>query len=296
MRDFVIMTDSCCDMNIKYINEKDVPYVCLTCSYGGDEYSDDFGISLSYKKFYADVKHGELPKTSQPNAECYYNVYKKYIKMDVDILYICVSSIFSGAINSANIGKAKILDEFPRGNIFIMDSLTASLGQGLMLKKAYEMKEAGANLKEIFDYLEENKIKLNTYISVDDLNHVKRGGRISSSAALLGIVLHVKPIMTVADDGYLMPIFKIKGRKNALSKLAEIVVDRIEDSKEQVIAIGHGDCEEEAEKLKMEILKNIKVKDVLINPIGPVIGTHGGPGAIAVFFWGKKRQQHIIEK
>ena len=295
MRDFVIMTDSCCDMSINYINEKKVPFVALTCSYAGNEFNDDFGISLSYKKFYDDVRHGELPKTSQPNAECYYNVYKKYIEEDVDILYICVSSIFSGAINSANIGKAKIMDEFPNSNIFIVDALTASLGQGLMVKKAYEMKETGNNLKEIFDYLEENKMKLNTYISVDDLHHVKRGGRISSSAALIGIVLHIKPIMTVANDGHLMPIFKIKGRKNAISKLAELVVDKIENSENQVIAIGHGDCIEEAEKLKVEILKIIKVKDVLINPIGPVVGTHGGPGALAVFFWGKKRQQHIIE-
>jgi len=164
-----------------------------------------------------------------------------------------------------------------------------------MLKKAYEMKAEGSDLKEILNYLEENKMRLNTYISVDDLHHVKRGGRISSSAALIGIVLHIKPIMTVGHDGYLMPIFKIKGRKNALSKLAEIVVDKIEDSENQVIAIGHGDCVEEAEKLKTEILKKIKVKDVLINTIGPVVGTHGGPGAIAIFFWGKTRQQHIIE-
>ncbi|MBC8061529.1 MAG: DegV family protein [Clostridiaceae bacterium] len=290
MRNFVVMTDSCCDMPIEYIKEKNVPYISLTCSYAGNEYNDDFGVSLSYKKFYEDVRHGELPKTSQPNAESYYNVYKKYAEKDMDILYICVSSIFSGAINSANIGKAKILDEFPNANIFIVDALTASLGQGLMLKKAYEMKEAGKNLNEIFNYLEENKMKLNTYISVDDLHHVKRGGRISSSAALIGIVLHIKPIMTVAHDGNLMPIFKIKGRKNALSKLAEIVVDKIEDSENQVIAIGHGDCIEEAEKLKMEIIKSIRVKDVLINPIGPVVGTHGGPGAMAIFFWGKERQ------
>ena len=98
MRDFVIMTDSCCDMPIEYINEKKVPYVSLICSYAGNEYSDDFGISLSYKKFYADLRHGELPKTSQPNAQSYYEVYKKYIAKDVDILYICVSSIFSGVI------------------------------------------------------------------------------------------------------------------------------------------------------------------------------------------------------
>jgi len=295
MRDFVIMTDSCCDIPIEYINEKKVPCVCLTCSYDGNEYSDDFGISLSYKKFYKDVRHGELPKTSQPNADSYYNIYKKYMEQDMDILYIGVSSIFSGAINSANIGKAKILEEFPSGNIFIIDALTASLGQGLMLMKAYEMKETGSSLKEILEHLEQNKMKLNTYISVDDLHHVKRGGRISSSAALIGIVLHIKPIMTVGHDGYLMPIFKIKGRKNAISKLAEIVVNKIENSRNQIIAIGHGDCREEAEKLKMEILKVIKVKDVLINPIGPVVGTHGGPGAIAVFFWGKERQQHIIE-
>lgn len=295
MNRFVVVTDSCCDMPIEYMEKNDIPFISLTCSYDGEEYKDDLGKTLTYKKFYQDLKNGSMPKTSQPNAEAYCDLFEKYLEKQLDILYVCVSSVFSGAINSANIAKTMVLDKFPEGRIEIVDALTASLGQGLMVLEAIKKNEAGETIESVVKYLEEYKEKLNTYIIVDDLRHVKRGGRISSTAAMLGIVLHIKPIMTVGHDGHLMPILKIKGRKNAVSKLAEILVERIEKPEEQIIAIGHCDCEEEAIKLKNEILALVKVKDVIINYIGPVVGTHGGPGAMDLFFYGKERQQHIIE-
>ncbi len=289
MKDFQIFTDSCSDLPIEYIKEKGIEFASLSCSYNGNEYKDDFGQSLSHKKFFDDLRKGATPFTSQPSVEEFYKKFRDIADKQKDILYICVSNGLSGTENSATIAKKMVLDENHEVNIEIINTLTASLGQGLMVMKAIEMKEAGKTLKDIASYIEENKQKLNTYITVDDLNHVKRGGRISSTAAILGIALHIKPLLTIDSEGKVMSLLKIKGRKGSIAKLAETIIQRIENPEEQVIAICHGDCFEEALKLKGDILKEIKVKDVIINFTGPVIGTHGGPGTLAIFFMGKER-------
>ncbi len=295
MKEYEIMTDSCCDLPYEYISAKHIPYVSLTCSFEGAEYRDDFGESLNYKDFYEGMRKGEIPKTSQPNAEAFYKVFSDILKQGRDIIYICVSSGLSGTYNSANIAKGMIEEEYTDAKVKIVDILTASLGQGLMVIKAIEMKEKGVSFDEVVQYLEKSKYNLNTYITVDDLNHLKRGGRISSAAAILGIVLHIKPVLTINNEGKVLPVLKVKGRKNAISKLAEIVALKIENPGEEVISICHGDVEMEAEKLKELILKEVKVKDVIINYVGPVVGTYGGPGALAVFFMGQHRQNHIID-
>lgn len=288
------MTDSCCDLCSEYIRNENIPFVSLTCRFGEKEYLDDFGKSLGYKEFYDGMRSGETPKTSQPNPEAFYKVFKEILNQGKDILYICVSSGLSGTYNSANIAKDMIIGEYKDSRIAIVDTLTASLGQGLMVIKAIKMKELGTSFDDIVNNLEQNKLNLNTYITVDDLNHLKRGGRISSTAAMVGIVLHIKPILTLNNEGKVIPVVKVRGRKNSINKLAEYVFEKIEKPEEEIITICHGDAEEEAKKLKEIILKEIKVKDVIINYVGPVVGTHGGPGALAVFFIGKHRQNHII--
>lgn len=294
MKDFEIFTDSCCDLPIEYIKEKKIKFARLTCNYNNKHYYDDFGQSLTHQQFFLDLRNGEIPFTSQPNVEEFYNKFKNILEEGKDILYICVSSGLSGTENSATIAKNMLLDEFPDGKIAIVNVLTASLGQGLMVIKAFEMKELGKSFDDIVAYIEDNRYKLNTYITVDDLHHLKRGGRLSSAAAMIGIVLHIKPIMTLNNEGRVMPILKVKGRKSSIKKLVELVVSRIEEPENQTIAICHGDCLEEALKLKESILKEVKVKDVIINFTGPAVGTHGGPGNLAVFFMGKERQHHMI--
>lgn len=294
MKDFQIFTDSCCDLPFEYILEKGIQFASLSCSYNGYDYLDDFGQSLSHKKFFEDLRNGATPLSSQPSVDEFYKKFKAIADKNMDILYICVSTGLSGTENSATIAKNMILDENPEVNIKIVNTLTASLGQGLMVIKAIEMKEANKTLYEIASYIEENKQKLNTYMTVDDLQHLKRGGRISSTAAILGTVLHIKPILTINNEGRVMSLLKVKGRKGSISKLAETVIERIEKSEEQIIAICHGDCIEEALRLKESILKEIRVKDVIVNYTGPAVGTHGGPGNLAVFFMGKERQHHII--
>jgi DegV family protein with EDD domain len=295
MKDFIIMTDSCCDLSREIIKEKQIPFVSLTCSLDGVEYYDDFGLNLDPKVLFDKMKNGSAPTTSQPSVQAFYEAFSSEVDRGKDILYICVSSGLSGTFNSANIAKNMICDEQDKVRIEIVDVLTASLGEGLMVLKAIEMKEKGNTLAEIVSYLELNKLKLNTYITVDDLNHLKRGGRISSTAALLGTVLHIKPILSINHEGRVMPVIKVKGKKNVLIKLAEFVIERIENSEEETIAICHGNAIEEAEKLRDLILEKIKVKKFIINYIGPVVGCHGGPKALAIFFMGKHRQHHIIE-
>jgi DegV family protein with EDD domain len=295
MKDFVIMTDSCCDLPLEYIESKKIPYVSLTCRISGEEYTDDFGKSLDYKMFYDSMRKGEIPKTSQPNAEAFYKVFKDIVSKDKDIIYVCVSSGLSGTYNSANIAKDMISELYKDARVAIVDVLTASLGQGLMLINAVDMKEKGAAFEEIVQYLEDTRLYLNTYITVDDLNHLRRGGRITSTAAIVGMVLHIKPVLTINNEGRVLPVLKVKGRKNVINKLAEFVFERIENPEEAVISICHGDVASEAERLKEIILGVVKVKEVLINHIGPVVGTYGGPGALAVFFIGKHRQNHIID-
>jgi DegV family protein with EDD domain len=294
MKDFQIFTDSCSDLPIEYMREKGIEFASLSCSYNGQEYKDDFGQSLSHKKFFGDLRNGAIPLSSQPSVDEFYKKFRAIADKKKDILYVCVSTGLSGTENCATIAKQMVLDENPEVNIEIVNTLTASLGQGLMVMRAVEMKEAGKTLKEIASYIEDSKQRLNTYMTVDDLSHLKRGGRISLTAAVLGMVLHIKPILTINNEGRVMALLKVRGRKGSIAKLAETLAERIENPEQQTIAICHGDCIDEAMDLKESILKLVKVKDVIINYTGPAVGTHGGPGNLAIFFMGKERQQHLI--
>jgi DegV family protein with EDD domain len=276
------------------VREKGIEFASLSCSYNGQEYKDDFGQSLSHKKFFGDLRNGAIPLSSQPSVDEFYKKFRAIADKKKDILYVCVSTGLSGTENCATIAKQMVLDENPEVNIEIVNTLTASLGQGLMVMRAVEMKEAGKTLKEIASYIEDSKQRLNTYMTVDDLSHLKRGGRISLTAAVLGMVLHIKPILTINNEGRVMALLKVRGRKGSIAKLAETLAERIENPEQQTIAICHGDCIDEAMDLKESILKLVKVKDVIINYTGPAVGTHGGPGNLAIFFMGKERQQHLI--
>ncbi|WP_282804475.1 DegV family protein [Clostridium tetani] len=290
MRDFEIFTDSCSDLPIEYIKEKNIKFARLTCTYNDKTYFDDFGQSLSYKEFFDDLRKGVTPITSQPSVDEFYTNFKSIVDSGKDILYICVSTGLSGSENSATIAKNMMLEEYPNAKIYIVNVLTASLGQGIMVMKAVEMKEEGKSLEDIVSYIEEHKQRLNTFMTVDDLNHLKRGGRLSTAAAMIGTVFNIKPILSIDQDGRVISIDKTRGRKGSLKKLADLLLERIEEAEKQIIGISHGDCIEEVLKLKDAILSKINVKDVIINYTGPAVGTHGGPDSVSIFFMGKERK------
>jgi DegV family protein with EDD domain len=287
--DAVLLIDSCTDLPRSYVEKNEIPYISLVCNFKGQEYKDDFGKTLSYKEFYTAVRNGEMPSTSQVNVYVYTEAFKKYALEGKPVIYFGFSSALSGSLNSAILARDMVCEEISDADITVIDSRSASLGEGLLVYYANEMLKAGASNDEIVSWLETNKLKLNHWFTVDDLGHLKRGGRVSGAAAFMGTLLDIKPILHVDDEGRLIPMSKVKGRKKSIKTLFEMLKENIVSPEEQVIAISHGDCIEDAQYLRDMILKEYKVKDVIVNDIGPVIGSHTGPGVIALFFMGNKR-------
>jgi DegV family protein with EDD domain len=285
----VLIIDCCCDLPIEYVEKNNVELLSLTVNLNGREYKDNLGKDLPYKDFYLAVRNGAMPSTSQINVFDFEKEFRKHVSLGKSIIYIAFSSALSGTYNSACIAKETILEEYKDADITIIDSKCASLGEGLLDYYAIEMLKNGASKEEIVNWVEENKLKVNHWFTVDDLNHLKRGGRVSGTAAAIGTILDIKPIMHVDDEGKLIPVTKVKGRKKSIRALAEELNKRIINPEEQIIFISHGDCIEDAKFLEKLILEKHKVKDVIINNIGPIIGSHAGPGTVAVFFIGEKR-------
>lgn len=287
--DTVLLIDSCTDLPRSYVEANNLPVVSLTCHFKGKEYKDDFGKTLGYKEFYEAVRNGEMPSTSQVNVYEYAEIFKKYALEGKSVIYLGFSSALSGSLNSAYLAKDMVCEEIENADITVIDSKSASLGEGLLAYNANEMLKNGASKDEVVSWLETNKLKINHWFTVDDLGHLKRGGRLSGTAAFVGTLLDIKPVLKVDDEGRLIPVSKVKGRKKSIKMLFEMLQENIVSPEEQVIAISHGDCIEDAEYLKEMILKEYKVKDIIINEVGPVIGAHSGPGTLALFFAGSKR-------
>lgn len=284
-----IITDSSCDLPREYVDDNNIEVISLVLNLNGQIIKDDLGKTLSYKDFYQKMRDGATPTTSQVNAHEFEEAFIKHIKNGDSIIYISISASLSGTFNSANIAKNNLLEEYPEAKIELVDSLSASIGQGLLVLKACEMRDNGASIEEIVEWIEENKRKVIHTILIDDLNHLKRGGRISGATATIGGLLNIKPSAYLDDEGKLAQGEKIKGKKKALRFLANEVKERAIDSENEVLYICHGDCQEEAESLRDIIEQELKFKNVIINYIGNVIGAHTGPGALAVIFLGKNR-------
>ena len=235
------------------------------------------------------MREGATPTTSQINAHEFEEEFIKYIKNGDSIIYISLSSNLSGTFNSANIAKNNLMDEYPNANIYLVDSLSVSVGQGLLVAKACEMRDSGIGAEEIVNWLEENKRKVIHSILIDDLNHLKRGGRISGATAAIGGLLNIKPTLFLDDEGKLIQGEKIKGKKKALRFLVNEVREKAVDTENEILYICHGDCLEEAETLRDMILEEVKFKNVIINYVGNVVGAHAGPGVLAAVFLGSNR-------
>ncbi|WP_027624839.1 DegV family protein [Clostridium lundense] len=286
--DTIILTDSSCDLPLEFIEENKIPFLGLTCHLSYGDYTDDFGKSLPYKKFYDSVRQGEMPTTSQINTYTFEETFKKYLKDGKAIIYIGMSSAMSGCINSAIIAKNTILDQMPNADITIIDSKSASIGEGLLVYKAIEMLNSGCSKDEIIDWLEKNKLRVHHWFLVDNLMHLKRGGRLSYTAAAIGTILNIKPIIFINNKGELINSINSRGRKKAIKSLIKLFQDYSLNS-EDVIGISHADCIEDALYLKELLTEEFNVKKVIINYVGPVIGAHTGPGMLSLCFFGKER-------
>jgi DegV family protein with EDD domain len=285
----VLIIDSASDLSREYIEKNNIQLLPLTVIFKGKEYKDDLGQSLTSEEFYNAIKEGEMPSTAQVNVYQYTEEFKKHVKEDKAIIYVALSSALSGSYNSACIAKEAILEEFENADITIIDSKAASGGEGILNYYATEMLKSGSSKQEVVNWLEQNKLKVNHWFTVDDLNHLKRGGRISSTAAIMGTLLDIKPILNVNDEGKLNSVTKVKGRKKSIRALAEEFDKRIVNAEEQVIIINQGGCLEDAKYLERLIIEKHKVREIIMGNIGPTIGSHTGPGVLSIYFLGEKR-------
>lgn len=285
----VLVIDSSSDLPREYIEKNNLTALGLTFYFDGNEIEDDFGKTLSYKDFYDGVRKGLLPTTSQINVYRFTQVFRQCVKEGKSVIYIGFSSALSGCVNNAIIAKKIVLEDYKDADITIIDTKSACIGEGLLVYTACEMLKNGCSKQEIIDWIHENSLKVDHWFVVNDLNHLKRGGRIATTTAAIGTLFQIKPIMHIDDNGKLVHALNAKGKKQALRMLVDIFEKKAVLPENQVIGISHGDCIEDAEFLKNLVLEKFKVKEIIMNPVGPVIGSHVGPGMVSLCFFVNSR-------
>ena len=289
MQKYIIMTDSDSDLPYALKQELSIPVVYMPYVLNGEEYFDDLGQTLDHKSFYDKMRDGAVPTTSALNETVYEEYFDPILAGGQDILFIAFSSQLSGTINAMRAARETLLEKYPERTFIIVDTLSISAPQTLLVLKAYEMYNAGADMQAIADWLEANKLRAQAWFTVDDLKYLQRGGRVSAAAAVLGTMLDLKPILTETREGKLAAAAKVRGRKKALGYIVDKAVEYIADQKESIGIVLHADCQTDADKLLGMLQQKLPEMTIRVENVGPVIGAHAGPGVVAFCFIGKER-------
>lgn len=298
MQSFKIITDTTIDMPMSYIEENDLGLMYLSCIMDGRTYAKDNIEELNLTDFYRMMREGKMPTTSQVNPEEAKEELEAYLEAantpeEKQILCIGFSSGLSGTYNSMRIAAEEIMEEQPECKIRVIDSLCASMGEGLLVHQALKLRRQGKTMEETADWLEAHKQNVVHVFTVNDLFHLYRGGRVSRTSAVLGTVAGIKPVLHVDKEGRLIPVSKVRGRKKALLRLVDYMEERqggfLKMNQEGMIFISHSDALEDAQFVEAELKRRFGIENVMINMIGPVIGSHTGTGTIALFFMGEER-------
>lgn len=287
MRDYIITVNSTVDTGKEWLEERNVPVIPLKYTIDGQEYTDMYG--LSDKEFFQKLREGKMSVTSQINPEEAKEMLEPYVKEGKNVLHLAFSSALSGTCNSMKIAAEELQEEYPEAKVIVVDTLCACMGEAMLLYYALKQKEAGKTIEEVAQWAEENKLHVCHNVTVDDLFHLHRGGRVSKTAAVLGTMVKVKPIIHMDDNGALQVIGKERGRKKSLHKIVDMAVERSEGWDNEIIMITHGDCLEDAEYVAKLVREKMGIENVFIHNIGTVIGSHTGPGVVATFCMGNKR-------
>lgn len=293
MGDYVLSCCSTADLSPEHFKARDISFICFHYYMDGVEYADDLGQSMPFKDFYTKMKEGADTKTSQVNAGEFIEYFRGFLKQGKDILHVCLSSGISGVINSAMTAKEELEEEFPERKIYIVDSFGASSGYGLLMDRLADLRDEGMGIDEIYSWVEENRLNLHHWFFSSDLTFYVKGGRISKVSGWFGTALDICPLLNMDDEGRLIPRFKIRGKKKVIKE----IVNRMELFAEggldysKKCFISHSDCYEDARKVADMIESRFpKLQGkVVINSVGTTIGSHTGPGTVALFFWGEKR-------
>ena len=287
MNDYLIITDSSCDLSSDFVKDLGVKVIGLEFIIDGEESKQNDAIDE--KQFYEILRSGKMVTTSAIAMDRFMTEVEPALKEGKDVLYLGFSSGLSSTYSAAHIGAMELSEKYPDRKIYTVDTLAASMGQGLLVWYAVNMKKEGKSIEEVRDFVEDNKLKLVHWFTVNDLFFLKRGGRISAATALVGTMLNIKPVLHVDDAGKLISVSKARGRKNAVDALFEKAKETAIDAAGQTMFISHGDCIEDAEYLAEKLKSELSVKEVVISYVGPVIGAHSGPGTLALFFIGTNR-------
>lgn len=284
---YIISTDSTADLPESYVKEHSVAVQFLSYAFEDTAYGLDN--QLDPHDFYERMRSGEMPTTNACIPDEVQTSFEAYLKEGYDILHISFSSGLSASHNNARIAANELAEQYPDRKIILVDSLCASLGQGLLVHYAVTLKEQGKSLEEVAAWLEENKLHLCHQFTVDDLFHLHRGGRVSKATAIIGTLINVKPVLHVDNEGHLTSVCNVRGRKKALLKLVEHMGEQIEGYQNDIVFISHGDCLEDAEFVAAQVKERFGIQSFLIDYVSPTIGAHSGPGTVALFHLGKNR-------
>ena len=293
MSDFILSCCSTADMPKSFFEERNVAYVCFHFNMDGKDYPDDLGESMPFPEFYKRIEEGAQPTTSQVNVDEFTNFFEPFLKEGKDILHVSLSSGLSGSFNSASIAARDLMEKYPERTIKVVDSLGASSGFGVLMTYLADLRDEGKSLTEVYDWAEKNKLRVHHWFFSTDLTSYKRGGRISATSAMVGTLLGICPLLNMDNEGHLIPRKKIRTKKKVIEELVNMMKEHVEDGPDYkgYCYISNSACEEDAEAVRDLVeayCPNLKGK-VLINSIGTVIGSHTGPGTVALFFLGDER-------
>ena len=290
MSNYKIVTDSTSDLPAFLVEELELHVIPMLYTVDGKDYLNTPDERyLSSHDFYELLRAGKTSTTTQINGEIFKDEVRPYLQEGLDVLYLGFSSGLSSTFNSIKLATEDLKEEFPDRKIILVDTLAASMGEGLIVWHAATRKKQGMSIDEVAAWVESNKLNLAHWFTVDDLNHLKRGGRVSGAAAFVGTMLNIKPVLHVDDDGHLIPVDKIRGRRKSLEELVAHMEKTAVYPAEQTVFISHGDSLDDAKYVEALVRERMGVQTIYINPIGPVIGSHSGPGTIALFFLATKR-------
>ena len=290
MNPYVFMTDSDSDLPYTYVDELDLSVVYMPYIVNGQEYMDDLGRAGAQKEYFDSMRAGAAPSTSLLPVGAYLEQFEPILAQGKDILFIAFSSQLSGTLANARSASEELLEKYPERKILIVDTLSISAPQSILILKAYELYKAGKSMEEVARWVEENRLRAQAWFTVDDLKYLRRGGRISAGAATVGTMLDLKPIITESREGKLVSIDKVRGRKSALRLIADRAAECIEDPANAMPVIMHADAPEDAQRLEKLLRERVpQLTDIQTWYVGPVIGAHCGPGTVAICCFGKER-------
>ena len=290
MADYRIVTDSTTDLPAALAEELGLTVLPLSFTMNGQTYRNFLdGSEMTAEAFYGHIKEGAMPTTTQVNPDAFEAAFEEILQAGEDVLCLAFSSGLSGTCQSACIARDALQPKYPERKIIVIDTLAASLGEGMFVYLCAQKKKEGASIDEVAAWAMENRLKQCHWFTVNDLHHLKRGGRVSAATAVLGTMLSIKPVLHVDDEGHLIAVSKVRGRRQSIDALAAKMKALAVEPEKQTIFISHSDCQEDAEYLAEKIKKELRVRKVIINDIGPVIGSHTGCGTVALFFLGTHR-------